>query len=206
MKVLFINNKDSFVWNLVDYVSIFEPDTVVVPNTISLDEVKEIAPDAIVISPGPGHPANPKDIGSCLEIIRESSIPLLGICLGHQAIAVAFGGEVRHSPSGPLHGKTSLVYHSDNSIFNGIPNPVVGGRYHSLAIARLPGELEVIAKTKDGIIMGVKHKQRPIFGLQFHPESVLTPHGLRIIENFLGMAWKTTHTSCDVKIPMIGTF
>ncbi len=192
MKVLFVNNKDSFVWNLVDYVSIFEPDTVVVPNTISLDEVKELAPDAIVISPGPGHPANPKDIGSCLEIIRESSVPLLGVCLGHQAIAVAFGGEVSHSPSGPLHGKTSMIYHSDDSIFDGIPNPVVGGRYHSLAITRLPGELEVIAKTEGGIIMGVKHKQRPIFGLQFHPESVLTPNGLRIIENFLGMA-RTNH-------------
>ncbi len=188
MKVLFVNNKDSFVWNLVDYVSIFEPDTVVVPNTISLDKVKEIAPDAIVISPGPGHPANPKDIGSCLEIIRASDVPLLGVCLGHQAIGVAFGGEVSHSPSGPLHGKTSMIYHSDDCIFDGIPNPVVGGRYHSLAITRLPDELEVIAKTEDGIIMGVKHKQRPIFGLQFHPESVLTPHGLRIVENFLGMA------------------
>jgi anthranilate synthase component 2 len=188
MKVLFVNNKDSFVWNLVDYVSIFEPDTVVVPNTISLGEVKKINPDAIVISPGPGHPANPKDIGTCLEIIRESSVPLLGVCLGHQAIAVAFGGEVSHSPSGPLHGKTSLVYHNDNGIYRGLPNPIVGGRYHSLAITRLPQELEITAKTKDGIIMGVRHKQKPIFGLQFHPESVLTPEGLRIVENFLGMA------------------
>ncbi len=189
MKVLFVNNKDSFVWNLVDYVSIFEPDTIVVPNTISLEEMKEIAPDAIVISPGPGHPANPNDIGSCLDIIRETGVPLLGVCLGHQAIAVAFGGEVSHSPSGPLHGKTSLIYHND-SIFDGIPNPVVGGRYHSLAITKLPKELEIIAKTKEGIIMGVKHRIRPIFGLQFHPESVLTPHGLRIIENFLRMARK----------------
>ena len=188
MKVLFVNNKDSFVWNLVDYVSIFEPDTIVVPNTISLSEVKEINPDAVVVSPGPGHPANPKDIGSCLDIIRESSVPLLGICLGHQAIAVAFGGEVSHSPSGPLHGKTSLIYHNGNGIYQGLPNPVVGGRYHSLTITKLPRELEVTARTQDGIIMGVKHKQRPIFGLQFHPESVLTPHGLRIIENFLGIA------------------
>ena len=188
MKVLFVNNKDSFVWNLVDYVSIFEPDAIVVPNTISLKEVKVINPDAVVISPGPGHPANPRDIGSCLDIIRESSVPLLGICLGHQAIAVAFGGEVSHSPSGPLHGKTSQIYHNCDSIFDGIPNPVVGGRYHSLAITKLPEELEVTAKTNDGIIMGVKHRKRPIFGLQFHPESVLTPYGLRIIENFLRMA------------------
>ncbi len=185
MKVLFVNNKDSFVWNLVDYVSIFEPDTIVVPNTISPGEVKEIDPGAIVISPGPGHPANPKDIGTCLGIIRESSVPLLGICLGHQAIAVAFGGEVSHSPSGPLHGKTSLIYHNGSSIYQGLPNPVVGGRYHSLAITKLPRKLEVTARTQDGMIMGVKHRKRPIFGLQFHPESVLTPQGLRIIENFL---------------------
>ncbi len=193
MKVLFVNNKDSFVWNLVDYVSIFEPDTVVVPNTISLEEVKKINPDAIVISPGPGHPANPNDIGSCLDIIRESAVPLLGVCLGHQAIAVAFGGEVSHSPSGPLHGKTSLIYHNGNSIYQGLPNPVVGGRYHSLAITRLPRELEITAMTQDGIIMGIKHKQRPIFGLQFHPESVLTPEGLRIVENFLRMARGRKH-------------
>ncbi len=188
MKVLFVNNKDSFVWNLVDYVSIFEPDTTVVPNTISLKEVEELNPDAIVISPGPGHPANPKDIGTCLDIIRESSIPLLGVCLGHQAIGVAFDGEVSHSPSGPVHGKTALITHSGNSIYRGLPNPLVGGRYHSLAITRLPRELEVTARTADGIIMGVKHKQRPVFGLQFHPESVLTPQGLKIIENFLRMA------------------
>ena len=188
MKVLFVNNKDSFVWNLVDYVSIFEPDTVVVPNTISLKEVDEINPDAIVISPGPGHPANPRDIGSCLDIIREAKVPLLGVCLGHQAIAVAFGGEVGHSPSGPVHGKTSYVNHNNNSIHQGLPNPIVGGRYHSLAITKLPGVLEVTARTEDGIIMGIKHKQRPIYGLQFHPESVLTPEGLKIIDNFLRMA------------------
>jgi len=186
-KVLFVNNKDSFVWNLVDYVSIFEPDTVVVPNTISLEEVKDLAPDAIVISPGPGHPANPRDIGNCLDIIRQSTVPLLGVCLGHQAIAVAFGGEVSHSPSGPLHGKTSLIEHDGSGIFQGLPCPLVGGRYHSLAITKLPEELEVTARTADGIIMGIKHRKRLIFGLQFHPESVLTPHGLKIVENFLGV-------------------
>jgi len=185
MKVVFVNNKDSFVWNLVDYVSIFEPDTIVVPNTVSLEKIKELDPDAIVISPGPGHPANPRDIGNCLDIIRDSTVPLLGVCLGHQAIAVAFGGEVNHSPAGPLHGKTSTINHNGNGIFKGLPNPLVGGRYHSLAITKLPQELEVTAKTDDGIIMGVRHKKRPIYGLQFHPESVLTPHGLKIVENFL---------------------
>ncbi len=188
MKVLFVNNKDSFVWNLVDYVSIFEPDTIVVPNTISLKKVEELNPDAIVISPGPGHPADPKDIGNCLNIIRKSSVPLLGVCLGHQAICVAFNGEVSHSPAGPVHGKTALITHNGNSIYRGLPNPLVGGRYHSLAITKMPRELEVTARTRDGIIMGVKHKQRPVFGLQFHPESVLTPQGLKIIENFLRMA------------------
>lgn len=185
MKVLFVNNKDSFVWNLVDYVSIFEPDTVVVPNIISLKEVRDINPDAIVISPGPGHPSIPRDIGNCLDIIRESTVPVLGVCLGHQAIAVAFGGEVAHSPSGPLHGKTSPINHNGKGIFQGLPVPLVGGRYHSLAITRLPEVFEVTARTKDWIIMGIKHKERPIYGLQFHPESVLTPHGLKIVENFL---------------------
>jgi len=188
MKVLFVNNKDSFVWNLVDYVSMFEPDTRVVPNTISLKEVWEIDPDAIIISPGPGHPGNARDIGNCIEIIKTTDVPLLGVCLGHQAITVAFGGEVSHSPSGPVHGKTAQVIHDGTGIYKGVPNPLVGGRYHSLAIEKLPDVLEVTAKTEDGIIMGIRHKEKPIFGLQFHPESVLTPHGLRIVENFLGIA------------------
>lgn len=188
MKVLFVNNKDSFVWNLVDYVSVFEPDTIVVPNTISLKEVEGLGPAALIISPGPGHPANPRDIGTCIDIIREATVPLLGVCLGHQAIAVTFGGEVSHSPSGPVHGKTTKIYHNGNSIYQGLPNPLVGGRYHSLAITKLPHELEVTASTREGIIMGIRHKQRPIFGLQFHPESVLTPQGLKIIENFLKLA------------------
>lgn len=185
MKILFVNNKDSFVWNLVDYVSIFEPDTIVVPNTITSGEVNSLKPDAIVISPGPGHPANPRDIGNCLDIIRGSTVPLLGVCLGHQAIAVAFGGVVSHSPKGPLHGKTSPIHHNGTGIFLGLPNPLAGGRYHSLAVTKLPMELEVTARTEDGIIMGVKHREKPIFGLQFHPESVLTPDGLKIVENFL---------------------
>ena len=188
MKILFVNNKDSFVWNLVDYVSIFEPDTVVVQNTISLREIEDHKPDAIVISPGPGHPKNPRDIGNCLDIIRESTVPLLGVCLGHQAIAVAFGGLVSHSPSGPLHGKTTPVNHNGKGIFQGLPVPLVGGRYHSLAITRLPQKIDVTARTEDGIIMGIKHKERPIYGLQCHPESVLTPQGLKIVENFLSQS------------------
>ncbi|MCX9013573.1 MAG: aminodeoxychorismate/anthranilate synthase component II, partial [Candidatus Methanoperedens sp.] len=188
MKILFVNNKDSFVWNLVDYVSVFEPDTIVVPNTISLKEVEEIDPDAIIISPGPGHPGNARDIGNCIEIIKTAKVPLLGVCLGHQAITVAFGGTVSHSPSGPVHGKTAQVFHDGRGIYEGVPTPLIGGRYHSLAVEKLPGVLEVTARTEDGIIMGIRHKERPIFGLQFHPESVLTPDGLRIVENFLKIA------------------
>lgn len=192
MKVLFVNNKDSFVWNLVDYVSVFEPDTMVVPNTISPGEVEMIDPDAIVISPGPGNPHNPGDIGTCIDIIRTfaPTTPVLGVCLGHQAIAVAFGARVTHSPSGPVHGKTSEIEHSGTGIYEGLPSPVVGGRYHSLAVdeASLPAELEVTARTGEGIIMGIRHRQYPVEGMQFHPESVLTEVGMRIIENFLGLA------------------
>ncbi len=192
MKVLFVNNKDSFVWNLVDYVSMFEPDTLVVPNTISLDEVRSIAPGAIVISPGPGNPHNPADIGTCIDIIKAFGphTPTLGVCLGHQAIAFAFGAKIIHSPSGPVHGKTSQIIHSGTGIYKGLPERITGGRYHSLVVdeSTLTNGLEVSARTEDGIIMGIRHRQYPVEGIQFHPESVLTPVGMKIIENFLTIA------------------
>ncbi|MCD4703009.1 MAG: aminodeoxychorismate/anthranilate synthase component II [Methanosarcinaceae archaeon] len=190
MKVLFVNNRDSFVWNLVDYVSMFESDTVVVPNTISIPEVRNIRPDAMIISPGPGSPDNPRDIGQCLAIVREfgSTIPILGVCLGHQAINAAFGGTTCHSKSGPVHGKTSSISHNTSELFVGIPNPFEGGRYHSLAIKELAPDLDVIARTQDDIIMAIRHQVYPIYGVQFHPESVLMSDGLRLIENFLKIA------------------
>ena len=189
MKVLFINNRDSFVWNLVDYVSRFEPETVVVPHTITVDEVRMIAPDAIIISPGPGHPARERDIGNSLKIIKSfSETPQLGVCLGHQAIAVAFGGKVGHSPEGPIHGKPAKVYHDSKRIYQGLPNPFDAGRYHSLTVTRMPEGFIRTAETKDGLLMGMRHEAYPIEGVQFHPESVLTPEGLMIIENFLKMA------------------
>ena len=187
MKVVFINNKDSFVWNLVDYISYFEKDTIVLPNTVSLEELREIKPDALVISPGPGSPSDPKDIGNCLKIIREmgSEIPLLGVCLGHQAINVAFGGLVRRSKVGPVHGKSSNVLHTGSALFTALGSPFEAGRYHSLEIGEPAPGIRVTARAEDGTIMAVEHVQYPIYGLQFHPESVLTPEGLKIIKNFL---------------------
>ncbi|MCQ1535772.1 aminodeoxychorismate/anthranilate synthase component II [Methanosarcina sp. KYL-1] len=187
MKVVFINNKDSFVWNLVDYISYFEKDTVVLPNTVTLEELRALKPDALVISPGPGSPSDPKDIGNCLDIIRElgPEIPLLGVCLGHQAINVAFGGTVGRSKVGPVHGKSSRVMHTDSALFREVGSPFEGGRYHSLEIGNPAPGIKVTARAEDGTIMAVEHARYPIYGLQFHPESVLTPEGLKIIESFL---------------------
>ena len=182
--ILFVDNQDSFVWNLVDYVSQFYSETVVKSNRVSLAEVKAMEPLGIVISPGPGHPANARDIGSCLEIIKEfGHLPILGVCLGHQAMNIAYGGTISHTR--PLHGKTSEIKHDGRGIFRGLENPMVGGRYHSLAIETLAPSLEISAKTSDGVIMGVRHKSLPANGLQFHPESVLTPGGKRIISNWI---------------------
>ncbi len=188
MKILFINNRDSFVYNLVDYVAVDEPETVIVPNTTSIEEAKKIDPDAIIISPGPGNPNHPVDIGSCLEIIREfKNTPMLGVCLGCQAICVAFGGAIDHSTSGPVHGKTSKIEHDGRTIFRGLPNPLIGGRYHSLAMVDVPDELEITALSDDGVIMGVRHTKYAIEGVQFHPESILTPCGKKMVQNFLEM-------------------
>ena len=187
MKVVFINNKDSFVWNLVDYFSYFEKDTLVLPNTVSLEELREIKPDALIISPGPGSPSDPKDIGNCLEIIREMGreIPLLGVCLGHQAINVAFGGVVKRSKVGPVHGKSSKVMYTESALFTSLGCPFDAGRYHSLEIDEPAPGIRITAWADDETVMAVEHVQYPIYGLQFHPESVLTPEGLKIIKNFL---------------------
>lgn len=182
--ILFVDNQDSFVWNLVDYVSQFYPDTVVRSNLVTLEEVRAMRPLGIVISPGPGHPANARDIGSCLEIIKQfDRTPILGVCLGHQAMNIAYGGIVSHTR--PLHGKTSQIRHDGKGIFRGLENPLTGGRYHSLAVEKLASELEIAAETSDGVVMSVRHKTRPHCGLQFHPESVLTPSGKKLISNWI---------------------
>lgn len=189
MKILFVNNKDSFVWNLVDYVSIFEPDTRIVPNTISIKEVYDIKPDAIIISPGPGSPYKSTDIGNCIDIIREfgKKIPMLGVCLGHQAINVAFGGTINYTNGGPVHGKTCNIIHDHTPLFSDINHTFKVARYHSLSIENLGFNLKITAKFND-IIMSIEHKQYPIYGVQFHPESILTNCGLKIIENFIEIA------------------
>ena len=182
--ILFVDNHDSFVWNLVDYVSQFYSKTEVRYNSITIAQAYALDPIGIVISPGPGHPANPRDIGSCPEIIKQfGQTPILGVCLGHQAMNVAYGGTIAHTR--PLHGKTSEIMHDGKGIFRGMKSPLVGGRYHSLAIERLSPDLEISAQTSDGVIMGVRHKNRPHNGLQFHPESVLTPDGKKLISNWI---------------------
>lgn len=184
--VLFIDNQDSFVWNLVDYVSQLYPETLVVPNRISVREVREICPAGIVISPGPGHPANPRDTGNCIEIIRSfgaAGIPVLGVCLGHQAINIAFGGSISHTK--PLHGKVSRIMHDGRGVFRGIESPIIGGRYHSLAVKTLAPDLQISAMSDDGVVMGIRHRHLSIEGLQFHPESVLTPCGMKIVSNWV---------------------
>jgi anthranilate synthase component 2 len=190
LKILFINNFDSFVWNLVDYISTFGHFTNVVKNDVAMSDVQLFDPDVIVISPGPGSPEIPSDIGSCLEIIRGfEGTPILGICLGHQAIGAAYGARLIRVK--PVHGKPDRIFHDDSLIYKGLPNPIIAGRYHSLVLNDLPPELEATSYTEDGIIMGIKHREFPTYGLQFHPESVLTPLGKSIIGNFLDVAYQT---------------
>ena len=186
-KILFINNHDSFVYIIVDYFMQNDCKTVVVENRISIEEVKKINPDKIVISPGPGHPA--KDTGNVIPIIKEFGteyVPILGVCLGLQAIVEAFGGKVERASVGPVHGMVSMIEHDGQSIYKDLPNPFTATRYHSLAAKIMPEPLIVTSKAEDGTVMGVRHIKYNIEGVQFHPESILTkPHGMRIIQNFL---------------------
>ncbi len=190
--ILIIDNKDSFVWNLAEYVSFYDK-MKVVPNTITLNEVKKINPDGIIISPGPGSPDKKRDVENCPEIIKNIDVPILGVCLGHQIIAHIFGGKVGRVY--PVHGKSSLIRHDGKTIFKNIKNPLNVGRYHSLAVLEIPKDFEISATTIDTekpIIMGIRHKYKAIEGVQFHPESVLTEwenkEGLKIIKNFVNMA------------------
>lgn len=184
--ILVIDNYDSFTYNLVHLVGAHTDDLEVVRNDVlSVDDVRERRPTGILISPGPGRPA---DAGITEPLIRElgSSTPILGVCLGHQAIGEVYGGRVTYAPT-LMHGKTSEIQHDDRSVFRGVANPFTATRYHSLVVDRegLPEELEVSAETSDGVIMGLRHRDHPVEGIQFHPESVLTREGPRIIDNWL---------------------
>ena len=186
MKILVIDNYDSFTFNLVQQLGKFGCKVIVKRNdAVSLTEIITIRPDKILISPGP---KRPEDAAISLDIIKElgATTPILGVCLGHQAIAISFGGKVIKAQR-PMHGITSKVIHNGKSIFNGIPNNFSAMRYHSLVVENdsVPNILEITARTDDGIIMGLRHKIYPIQGIQFHPESILTEYGDKIISNWL---------------------
>jgi anthranilate synthase/aminodeoxychorismate synthase-like glutamine amidotransferase len=187
--VLVIDNYDSFTYNLVQYFGELGAVLRVRRNDqVTLDEISAMAPEQIVISPGPGRP---EDAGISCDVIRRfgPTTPILGVCLGHQAIGVVYGGIVCRAQA-PMHGKTSTVVHDGKGVFSGLQAPFQAGRYHSLVISgdRVPGELEVAARTKeDNTIMAVRHRSYPIHGVQFHPESVLTDEGRRLLKNFLEM-------------------
>ncbi|OGV31868.1 MAG: aminodeoxychorismate/anthranilate synthase component II [Legionellales bacterium RIFCSPHIGHO2_12_FULL_35_11] len=184
--ILIIDNFDSFTYNLYQIVSQATSEVLVLRNDeVSIDKVQQLSPDGIIISPGPGRP---EDAGSCIEIIKYFSgiIPILGVCLGHQAIAVAFGGKVVKSDT-IVHGKSSNVFHNRKGLYQNIPLPFQAGRYHSLVIERrsIPEELIIEAETAHEIIMGVKHLSHKTYGVQFHPESMLSEFGEEIIKNFI---------------------
>ncbi|HTV54270.1 MAG TPA: aminodeoxychorismate/anthranilate synthase component II [Terriglobia bacterium] len=186
--VLIIDNYDSFTYNLVQYLGELDAEITVRRNDqISLDEIAEMQPERMVISPGP---KTPSEAGICLDLIHRFSglIPILGVCLGHQAIGQAFGGKVVRAPE-VMHGKSSLIMHDGKTIFTGLSNPFAATRYHSLIVERdsLPQCLEISASSPDGLIMGLRHKEMEVEGVQFHPESVLTESGKQLLANFLSM-------------------
>ena len=186
--ILMIDNYDSFTYNLVQYLGVLGSIVVVRRNDkITLAEVEDMKPERIVISPGPGIP---QSAGITMPIIERfhRKMPILGVCLGHQAIGASFGGEVVHAAK-LMHGKTSEISHDGKTIFDNLPNPFTATRYHSLAVEResLPDCLEISAEAEDGEIMGLRHREYPVEGIQFHPESILTSEGMNILRNFLNL-------------------
>jgi anthranilate synthase/aminodeoxychorismate synthase-like glutamine amidotransferase len=187
-RVLVIDNYDSFVYNLVQYLGELGADPIVHRHdALSIDEISALDPDAILISPGPG---TPDDAGLSNEVIRSFAgrRPVLGVCLGHQCMGQVFGGEVVRAPQ-VMHGKTSIIHHDGRGVFEGLPNPFEATRYHSLIVDRgsVPDQLEITAETDDGIVMGLRHREHAVEGVQFHPESILTASGHDLLRNFLAM-------------------
>lgn len=187
--ILVVDNYDSFTWNLVHYLAELGAETRVVRNDdLTAAEAWELAPEAVLLSPGP---CSPNEAGICLDLLATApeAMPIFGVCLGHQAMGQAFGGEVVRAKA-LMHGKTSPIEHEGRSVFRGLPSPFTATRYHSLAVKRetLPEVLDVTAWTADGEIMGLSHRTRPIHGVQFHPESIATEHGHDLLANFLDLA------------------
>ena len=186
--ILMIDNYDSFTYNLVQYLGVLGSEVEVHRNDkITLDEIESMKPERIVISPGPG---TPQSAGITISMIERfhSKVPILGVCLGHQAIGAAFGGRVLHAAR-IMHGKTSEISHDGRGVFRDLPDPITATRYHSLAVERksLPSCLEVSAEAEDGEIMGLRHQEYPVEGIQFHPESILTKEGMNILKNFINL-------------------
>jgi anthranilate synthase/aminodeoxychorismate synthase-like glutamine amidotransferase len=196
-RVVVIDNYDSFVYNLVQYLGELGADPAVYrPDEISLEQIEVLEPDALVISPGPGHPEDAKLSNAAIErfagpraSLGRGTVPILGVCLGHQCIGQVYGGNVVRAPA-VVHGKTSLIRHRGQGVLAGLADPFEATRYHSLLVDRdtLPAELEVTAETDDGLIMGLRHRQLRVEGVQFHPESILTADGRRLLANFLDQA------------------
>lgn len=195
--LIIIDNYDSFTYNLYQIVAQTEPDVLVIRNdALTVNDVLDLQPRGLILSPGPGRPEN---AGICSELIRTipPSIPLLGVCLGMQAIVSAFGGQVIAAPE-LVHGKATLIFHQRKSIYQGLTLPFSAGRYHSLLADRasLPSVLQIESETASGLIMGVRHREYPIFGVQFHPESILTPLGSQLVHNFLQLCHHETGVLC----------
>jgi anthranilate synthase/aminodeoxychorismate synthase-like glutamine amidotransferase len=188
-RILVIDNYDSFVYNLVQYLGELgaEP-TVRRHDAASLDEMRALEPDAVLVSPGPGRPEDAGLSNAAIRDFGERGVPVLGVCLGHQCIGQVYGAEVVRAAR-VMHGKTSEVRHSGAGVFAGLPNPLTATRYHSLVVDRdtVPDVLEVTAETVDGVVMGLRHRELPIEGVQFHPEAILTEAGHQLLQNFLGL-------------------
>ncbi len=189
MKTIIIDNYDSFTYNLLQQVAKLSGDVPLVlkNDEASFEEIMALKPDHLILSPGPGRPEKVKDFGVCRELILHSNMPILGVCLGLQGIAHVFGGRVVHAKE-PFHGRLSRVIHNNQALFNDIPSPFNVVRYHSLEVTDLPDCLAVTAQTEDKVVMGLAHRDRPIWGVQFHPESIATEYGDQIINNFLFLA------------------
>jgi anthranilate synthase/aminodeoxychorismate synthase-like glutamine amidotransferase len=193
VRLLLIDNYDSFVYNLAQAFGALGAEPVVVRNDARIDDLVALHPDAVVVSPGPG---TPEQSGVSVEAVTVfgARMPVLGVCLGHQCIGRAYGGRIERAVVGPVHGKVSAITHSDSGVFRGLPQPFIATRYHSLAVneSSVPDPLEVTARSDDGIIMGLRHRDLPVEGVQFHPESVLTTNGPALLRNFLDPVHSST--------------